>query len=103
MQRERIGEALLPSLREYTARWGLTRRRLDLLDDKAILMHPGPMNRGVEIAADVADHPRATIIDQVRNGVAVRMAVLYDLLGSGADLPARPQAVAAAPGNGERQ
>jgi aspartate carbamoyltransferase catalytic subunit len=57
------------------------------------------MNRGVEIAADVADHPRATIIDQVRNGVAVRMAVLYDLLGSGADLPARPPAPA---GEGER-
>jgi aspartate carbamoyltransferase catalytic subunit len=108
MQRERIGEALLPSLREYTARWGLTRRRLDLLDDKAILMHPGPMNRGVEIAADVADHPRATIIDQVRNGVAVRMAVLYDLLGSGADLPARPHAPVttagtAGAGAGERQ
>jgi aspartate carbamoyltransferase catalytic subunit len=104
MQRERIGEALVPSLREYTAHWGLTRRRLDLLDDKAILMHPGPMNRGVEIAADVADHPRATIIDQVRNGVAVRMAVLYDLLGSGADLPDRPTASAtAAAGNGGRR
>jgi aspartate carbamoyltransferase catalytic subunit len=88
MQRERIGEALLPSLREYTARWGLTRRRVELLDDKAIVMHPGPMNRGVEIAADVADLPRSVVIDQVRNGVAVRMAVLYELLGSGADLPA---------------
>jgi aspartate carbamoyltransferase catalytic subunit len=94
MQHERIGEALLPSLREYTARWGLTRRRVDLLDDKAIVMHPGPMNRGVEIAADVADLPRSVVIDQVRNGVAVRMAVLYDLLGSGTDLPAMssPQA-----------
>jgi aspartate carbamoyltransferase catalytic subunit len=82
MQRERMTEALVPSLREYTARWGLTRRRVDLLDDKAIVMHPGPMNRGVEIAADVADLPRAVVIDQVRNGVAVRMAVLYELLGS---------------------
>jgi aspartate carbamoyltransferase catalytic subunit len=87
MQHERIGEALLPSLREYTANWGLTRRRVDRLDDKAIVMHPGPMNRGVEIAADVADLPRSVVIDQVRNGVAVRMAVLYELLGSGADLP----------------
>jgi aspartate carbamoyltransferase catalytic subunit len=86
MQRERMTEALLPSLREYTALYGLTRRRADLLDEKAIVMHPGPMNRGVEIAADVADLPRSVIIDQVRNGVAVRMAVLYLLLGSGADL-----------------
>jgi aspartate carbamoyltransferase catalytic subunit len=83
MQQERMTEALVPTLREYTARWGLTRRRVDLLDDKAIVMHPGPMNRGVEIAADVADLPRAVVIDQVRNGVAVRMAVLYELLGSG--------------------
>jgi aspartate carbamoyltransferase catalytic subunit len=86
MQRERMSEALLPSLREYTACFGLTRRRVDLLGDKAIDMHPGPMNRGVEIAADVADLPRSVVIDQVRNGVAVRMAVLFDLLGSGRDL-----------------
>jgi aspartate carbamoyltransferase catalytic subunit len=92
MQHERIGEALVPSLREYTANWGLTRRRVELLDDKAIVMHPGPMNRGVEIAADVADLPRSVVIDQVRNGVAVRMAVLYELLGSGADLPGVPRA-----------
>jgi aspartate carbamoyltransferase catalytic subunit len=86
MQRERMNEALLPSLREYTAKYGLTRRRVDLLDEKAIVMHPGPMNRGVEIAADVADLPRSVVVDQVRNGVAVRMAVLFDLLGSGRDL-----------------
>ncbi|HEY3142226.1 MAG TPA: aspartate carbamoyltransferase catalytic subunit [Acidimicrobiales bacterium] len=90
MQQERMTEALIPSLREYTARWGLTRRRVELLDEKAIVMHPGPMNRGVEIAADVADLSRAVVIDQVRNGVAVRMAVLYDLLGSGSDLGGRP-------------
>lgn len=84
MQRERMTEALIPSLREYTARWGLTRRRVDLLSGDAIVMHPGPMNRGVEIAADVADLPRSVVVDQVRNGVAVRMAVLYELLGSGA-------------------
>ena len=90
MQRERMTEALLPSLREYSARWGLTRRRVDLMDEKAIVMHPGPMNRGVEIAADVADLPRSVVVDQVRNGVAVRMAVLYELLGSGTVLP-RPE------------
>ena len=84
MQRERMTEALIPSLREYTSRWGLTRRRIDLLPAEAIVMHPGPMNRGVEIAADVADLPRSVVVDQVRNGVAVRMAVLYELLGSGA-------------------
>jgi aspartate carbamoyltransferase catalytic subunit len=87
MQRERMTEALVPSLREYSARWGLTRRRVDLMDEKAIVMHPGPMNRGVEIAADVADLPRSVVVDQVRNGVAVRMAVLYELLGSGAVVP----------------
>ena len=58
MQRERMTEALVPSLREYTARYGLTRRRVDLLGDDALVMHPGPMNRGVEIAAEVADLPR---------------------------------------------
>jgi len=86
MQRERQTEALLPSLREYTARYGLTRRRAGLLADDALIMHPGPMNRGVEVAAEVADLPRAVITRQVANGVAVRMAVLFLLLGSGADL-----------------
>jgi aspartate carbamoyltransferase catalytic subunit len=86
MQRERMTEALIPSLREYTALYGLTRRRVDLLAEHALVMHPGPMNRGVEIAAEVAELPRSVIIDQVRNGVAVRMAVLYLLLGSGVDI-----------------
>ncbi|HEX2577662.1 MAG TPA: aspartate carbamoyltransferase catalytic subunit [Aquihabitans sp.] len=90
MQRERMTESLLPSLREYTATYGLTDRRVDLLRPEALVMHPGPMNRGVEIAADVADLPRSVILDQVRNGVAVRMAVLYLLLGAGADLVAAP-------------
>ena len=85
MQRERMTEALLPSLREYTATYGLTPRRVDLLKDHALVMHPGPMNRGVEISAEVADLPRSVILDQVRNGVAVRMAVLYLLLGAGTD------------------
>jgi aspartate carbamoyltransferase catalytic subunit len=86
MQRERQTEALLPSLREYTARWGLTRDRARLLADDAVVMHPGPMNRGVEIAAEVADLPRSVITRQVANGVAVRMAVLFLLLGSGGEL-----------------
>ncbi len=90
MQRERMSESLLPSLREYTATYGLTNRRVELLSDEALVMHPGPMNRGVEIAAEVADLPRSVILDQVRNGVAVRMAVLYLLLGSGTGLVAAP-------------
>ncbi len=85
MQQERMTEHLVPSLREYTTRYGLTVRRVDTMRDDALVMHPGPMNRGVEISAEVADLPRTVIIDQVRNGVAVRMAVLYLLLGAGAD------------------
>jgi len=88
MQRERQTEALLPSLREYTAHYGLTRDRARLLGDDALVMHPGPMNRGVEIAAEVADLPSAVITRQVANGVAVRMAVLFLMLGSGGDLGA---------------
>ena len=86
MQRERMTEALLPSLREYTARYGFTRDRARLLPDGAIVMHPGPMNRGVEIAAEVAEQPYSVITQQVANGVAVRMAVLFLLLGSGGSL-----------------
>jgi aspartate carbamoyltransferase catalytic subunit len=85
MQRERQAESLLPSLREYTARYGLTRERAGLLSDEALVMHAGPMNRGVEIAAEVADLPRSVITRQVANGVAVRMAVLFLMLGSGGD------------------
>jgi aspartate carbamoyltransferase catalytic subunit len=76
MQLERQHEALLPSLREYTARFGLTKRRAAMLADGALVMHPGPMNRGVEIAAEVAALPNSVITKQVANGVAVRMAVL---------------------------
>ena len=97
MQQERQREALLPSLREYTACYGLTRRRADLLDADALVMHPGPMNRGVEIAAEVADLPQAVITDQVRNGVAVRMAVLFLLLGGGPPLADDPPAAIPAP------
>jgi aspartate carbamoyltransferase catalytic subunit len=86
MQKERQTEALLPSLREYTATYGLTRNRAKLLADHALVMHPGPMNRGVEIAAEVADLPNATITRQVANGVAVRMAVLFLLLAAEGDV-----------------
>jgi len=88
LQRERMQEALLPSLREYTARYGLSGRRAARLRPDALIMHPGPVNRGVEIAAEVADQANSVITRQVRNGVAVRMAVLYRLLGSGVDLGA---------------
>jgi aspartate carbamoyltransferase catalytic subunit len=88
MQLERQEQALVPSLREYSNTYGLTPERADRLPDGAIIMHPGPMNRGVEIAPEVADRPNSVIIDQVRNGVAVRMAVLYWLLGSGVTLGA---------------
>src|SRR5438067_9743798 len=82
MQLERQREALLPSLREYTARFGLTRDRARLLAEDALVMHPGPVNRGVEIAAELADRPGSVITRQVANGVAVRMAVLFRLLGA---------------------
>jgi len=85
LQQERMLEALLPSLREYTATYGLTAGRAALLRPDALIMHPGPVNRGVEVAADVADLPSSVITRQVQNGVAVRMAVLYLLLGSGVD------------------
>ncbi len=82
MQQERQSEALLPSLREYSAGYGLTARRAQLLADHAVILHPGPMNRGVEIAAEVADSPNSVITQQVANGVAVRMAVLFLLLAA---------------------
>ena len=83
IQRERQDKAFLPSLREYAVHYGLNRKRLALAKPDAIVMHPGPMNRGIEIASDVADGSRSLILDQVANGLAVRMAVLY-LLGGGA-------------------
>jgi len=86
MQQERMTEALVPSLREYSTCYGMTSARADRLADTSLIMHPGPMNRGVEIAAEVADRPNATVVDQVRNGVPVRMAVLFLLLGSGSTL-----------------
>ncbi len=84
MQFERQQEALFPTVREYTARYGLTEARAERLKPDALIMHPGPMNRGVEVAASVADGPASLVTEQVANGVAVRMAVLYSLLGTGA-------------------
>lgn len=77
IQRERLGSALFPTLREYSRYFGLNRARLALAQPDALVMHPGPMNRGVEIADDVADGPNSVILNQVEAGVAVRMAVLY--------------------------
>jgi aspartate carbamoyltransferase catalytic subunit len=86
MQLERQGQGLVPTLREYTARFGLTRGRAARLKSDALIMHPGPMNRGVEIAPEVADSPNSLITTQVANGVSVRMAVLFRLLGSRSQL-----------------
>ncbi len=77
IQRERQDAAYFPSLREYAIHYGLTNERLDLAKKDAIVLHPGPMNRGIEISSDVADSSRSLILDQVKYGVAVRMAVLY--------------------------
>lgn len=81
VQGERMNDAYFPSAREYSRRYGLDVARMNRLPDHAIVMHPGPMNRGMEISADVADSGRSVIVEQVTNGVAVRMAVLYLLLG----------------------
>ena len=81
IQRERQDAAFLPSMREYAVHFGLNLRRLKRARPDAIVMHPGPMNRGVEIASDVADGARSLILDQVTNGLAVRMAILYLLAG----------------------
>jgi aspartate carbamoyltransferase catalytic subunit len=83
IQLERQGRMSVPSVREYFRLFGLTRERMAGAADEAIIMHPGPMNRGVEIASEVADGPYSVILEQVANGVAVRMAVLYLLSGAG--------------------
>jgi aspartate carbamoyltransferase catalytic subunit len=85
VQHERMQGGFFPTTREYARRYGLDARRMAALPDDAIVMHPGPMNRGVEIAAEVADSVRSTIVEQVANGVSVRMAVLYLLLGGQVD------------------
>jgi aspartate carbamoyltransferase catalytic subunit len=83
IQRERTGDSLFPSIREYAMQWGLSAERAARLKPDTLVMHPGPMNRGVEIAGEVADSARSLVTEQVANGVAVRMAVLWTLLGSG--------------------
>jgi aspartate carbamoyltransferase catalytic subunit len=83
LQLERQGPAFFPTIREYSRLYGLTTERLKLANDGVLVMHPGPINRGVEIAPEVADGFSSVILDQVANGVAVRMAVLYLLSGSG--------------------
>jgi aspartate carbamoyltransferase catalytic subunit len=86
VQQERMTAAYFPSVREYSRRYGLDVARMARLPDHAIVLHPGPMNRGVEIAAEVADSARSMIVEQVANGVTTRMAVLYLLLG-GTEFP----------------
>ncbi|MGZ4131074.1 MAG: aspartate/ornithine carbamoyltransferase family protein, partial [Actinomycetota bacterium] len=81
VQRERQRQQYFPTVREYAQLFGLTRDRVGLLPEGALIMHPGPMNRGVEIDSDVADLPQALMEEQVTNGIAVRMSLLYLLLG----------------------
>jgi aspartate carbamoyltransferase catalytic subunit len=96
LQLERMQAGYIPSLREYNRVFGVTRERLDRADHDVLIMHPGPMNRGVEIDSDVADGEHSVILDQVTNGVAVRMAVLYLLAGG------RPELAEAAKGGSDR-
>ncbi len=96
LQLERMEAGFIPSLREYNRVFGVTRARLERAPRDVLIMHPGPMNRGVEIDSDVADGPQSVILDQVTNGVAVRMAVLYLLAGG------RPELAEAAKGEGVR-
>ena len=82
IQQERQGKTLLPTLREYSRYFGLNRDLLKLAKPEVMVMHPGPMNRGVEICSEVADGPESVILQQVENGVAVRMSMLYHVSGS---------------------
>ena len=82
VQRERQTDAFFPSMREYAVHYGLHLSHLSLAAPDAIVMHPGPMNRGIEVSSEIADGGRSLILDQVTNGVAVRMAVLYLLAGA---------------------
>lgn len=90
VQKERQDEELFPTTKEYAANWGLDRRRVRELKPEALVMHPGPMNRGVEIASDVADMDRSIITNQVTNGIAVRSALLFLMLG-GAEVAANDE------------
>jgi len=92
LQLERMQGGFIPSLREYNRVFGVTRERLARAGREIVILHPGPMNRGVEIDSDVADGPASVILPQVTNGVAVRMAVLYLLAGGAPDWRVAPQA-----------
>jgi aspartate carbamoyltransferase catalytic subunit len=96
LQLERMTAGYIPSLREYNRVFGITRERLARAPRDVLILHPGPMNRGVEIDSDVADGPHSVILNQVTNGVAIRMAVLYLLAGG------RPELAEAAKGGSER-
>ena len=85
IQRERMNDAFFPSLKEYSIQYGLTARRLESASADCIVMHPGPINRGIEISSEVADSARSLILDQVTNGVAIRMAILFLLVGAEAE------------------
>ncbi|HEV8024342.1 MAG TPA: aspartate carbamoyltransferase catalytic subunit [Candidatus Nanopelagicales bacterium] len=91
VQAERMAGTYFPNELEYSRLYGLDARRMQLMPPEAIVLHPGPMNRGVEISAEVADSPRAVVVEQVTNGVHVRMAVLYLLLGGVSELSAQPR------------
>ena len=82
IQKERMGIGIIPSIREYRKFFGITNERMSKHNKSIVVMHPGPMNRGVEIDSEVADSKQAIILDQVLNGVAVRMSILYLLLGN---------------------
>ena len=97
VQRERQRLEYFPSVREYNRLFGLTATRADALPEGSLIMHPGPMNRGVEIDSDVADLPQAVIEEQVTNGIAVRMSLLYLLLGGGGRAESAPQREEVAP------
>ena len=81
IQNERLAGSYFPSTREYSATFGIDRAKLQYAKDDVIVMHPGPVNRGVELSHDLADHRPSVILDQVRNGVSIRMAVLYLITG----------------------
>ncbi len=85
LQSERMSGGLLPSLSEYAQQWGINSDTIKCAQPGALLMHPGPMNRGVEISAEMADSPQSVVLEQVTNGVAIRMSVLYHLLGGGSE------------------
>jgi aspartate carbamoyltransferase catalytic subunit len=84
IQAERMNAAFFPNAREYSRQWGLDDDRANRLPAASIVMHPGPMNRGLEISANAADSSRSTVLEQVSNGVSIRMAVLYLLLAGAA-------------------